>query len=251
MFLSQLRHLTGKFLKFPWWCLTRTLLNMQGKKSLKGWHLTAEIKWKICGTALHKWKSLGHGSEHNFESGRDCKHVDLSVSLIRGIRQWWRGFYSNTVSLALKLKAFYLQLQILLDLILSCLEISPLSCTHFPACNLTCPWYLHYLSVVLHNFSRWKFSLKSDLSLSSLEFQIVLPSSVDKEYRSQNPYVIKPQFDLVTNNLEFFWWGNYLLLLTSLSTSYCVHPTASCGSIFVVEISQTCQCCCKANALFV
>lgn len=50
------------------------------------------------------WKSLGHSSEqHNFESVRGYKHVDLAVSLIRGIRQWWRGFYSNTVSLALKL----------------------------------------------------------------------------------------------------------------------------------------------------
>lgn len=157
-----------------------------------------EVKWKYVGQhCTSDWKSLGRSSgQQNFESVRGCKHAALAVILIRGRRQWRRGFYSNTVSLALKLKAFYLQLQILLDLILSCLEISPLSCTHFPACNLTSPWYLCYLSVVLHNVSRWKFSLKSDLSLCSLEFQIVLPSSVGKEYHGQNTYVIKPGFDL-------------------------------------------------------
>lgn len=206
MFLSQLRHLTGKFLKFPWWCVTGTLLNIEQKKILKVDTWQQKLNGKYVGQhCTSDWKSLGHRSkQHNLESIRGCKHVDLAVSLIRWIRQWWRGFYSNTVSLGLKLKAFYLQLQILLDLILSCLEISPLSCTHFPPCNLISPWYLHYSSVVLHNFSRWKFSLKSDLSLCSLEFQIVLPSSVGKEYRGQNPYVIKPQFDLVTINLESF-----------------------------------------------
>lgn len=194
MFFSQLQHLTGKFLKFPWWCITGTLLNTQVKKNLKGWHLSTEIKWKICGTALRKWLKIPGAQQWTTEFWIS-KHAALAVSLIREIRQWWRGFYSNTVSLALKLKAFYLQLQILLDLIPSCLEISPLSCTYFPACKLTSPWYLHYFSVVLHNFSRWKFSLKSDLSLCSLEFQIVLPNSVGKEYHGQNPYAVKPQFE--------------------------------------------------------
>lgn len=175
-----------------------------GEKILKVDICQQKLNGKYVGQhCTSDWKSLGHsGEQYKFESVRGCKHAALAVSLITGIRQWWRGFYSNTVSLALKLKAFYLQLQILLDLMLSCLEISPLSCTYFPAQNLTSPWFLHYLSVVLHNFSRWKFSLKSDLSLHSLEFQIILPSSVGKEYHGQNPYVIKPQFDLVTINLE-------------------------------------------------
>lgn len=188
MFLSQLRH----------WKISEISLVMRNwdtiehtwEKNLKGWKKICQQKLngKYVGQhCIRDWKSLGHSSEqHSFESVRGCKHAVLAVSLIRGRRQWWRGFYSNTVSLALRLKAFYLQLQILLDLILSCLEISPLSCTHFPACNLTSPWYLHYLSVVLHSVSRWKFSLKSDLSLCSLEFQIILPSSVGKEYHGQN-----------------------------------------------------------------
>lgn len=188
---------------------------MQGKKNLKGWHLSTEAKWKICGTALHKsdWKSQGYSSEqHKFESVRAHKHVTSAVVLVREIMQWWRQFYSNTVSFALKLKAFYQQLQIQLDVILCGLEISPLSCIHFPARDLTSPWYIHYLPAV-HIFSIWKCSLKSDLSLCSLEFQIILPSSVGKEYLSQNPFVIKSWFGLVTINLEFFWSVNYLLLL--------------------------------------
>lgn len=213
-----------------------------GEKNLKGWHLSTEAKWKICGTVLHKsdWESQGYSSErHKFESGRAHKHVVASVVLsVREIMQWWRGFYSNTVSFALKLKAFYQQLQIQLDLILFGLENSPLSCIHFPARNLTSPQYIHYLPAVLHIFSTWKFSLKSDLSLCSLEFQIILPSSDSKKYLGQNPFAIKPWFGLVTVNLASFWSVNYLLLLVFTHwflTVYTLEPHMAAFLLLILQ----------------
>lgn len=127
-----------------------------GEKILKGWHLTTEAKWKIYGAALHKsdWKSHGYSSEwQKFESVRTHKYaVTSAVILVREVTQSWRGFCSNTVSFALKLKSFYQQLQIQLDLIFCSLEISPLPCIHFAAQNLTSPQYLRDLPTVLHVF---------------------------------------------------------------------------------------------------
>lgn len=212
------------------------------EKNLEGWHLSTETKWKICGTALHKndCKSQSTGSEwHKFESVKSHRHVVASA--VREIVLWWRRFYSNMVSFALELKVPYQQFQTLLDLILCALEISPLSCIHFPAWNLTTPWYIHYLPV-LHIFSIWKFSLKSNPSLCSLEFQIIFPSTAGEEYLGQKPFVIKPWFCLVAIELESFW---SVFCCSILYTDFFMVSMLQLfhGSIFSIGTTEVCKCC--------
>lgn len=61
--------------------------------------------------------------------------------------------------------------------------------------------------------------MKSDLSLHSLEIQIILPSSVSKEYLGQNPFVRKPGFG------SHHYLG--VFLISELSSAACFYTLIS------------------------